>query len=442
MLRKKIKEFLPRSLFYRSLLILTLPIILIFLISTYIFFDRHWENMADRLATGVAGEVAFLTKQFDQGLSKDDLDDLTHDSLTHLQMNIQYKTDTKIKEESVEYFGRGDVIKRFLRKELNERLDYPFRILVDVQEKWIQVQVQKDNDTILYTIPERRLFSSSGYVFLLWMLGISIFLMMVAIIFMRNQIRPIKKLSVAADRFGKGRDVPFYKPEGAREVRQAARAFIGMRDRMQNQIQQRTLMLAGVSHDLRTPLTRLKLQAEMIDDDNEKLAIKEDIADMERMINAYLEFTKGEGNETPERVDLKNFIQDIVNTFGKVGFGIYYDVKGDNFDLFIRPIAMERCLNNIISNAQKFAENVWITLQSDEEQIVVVIEDDGPGIDPTHYQDVFKPFYREEKSRNQKTGGVGLGLPIAQDIILAHGGTIDLGKSDKGGLCVTVTLPY
>ena len=439
---KKLKDFLPRSLFYRSLLILTVPIILTFAISTYVFFDRHWEKMASRLATGVAGEVAFFLERIDEGISNDELDGLTQASLSYLQMNIQYKKNATIQQDQTEYFGRGDVIKRILYKELKESFDYPFRILVDVEEKWTQVQVQKGDDVLVFTVPERRLFSSSGYVFLLWMLSVSIILMTVAILFMRNQIRPIKKLSVAADRFGKGRDVPFFKPEGAREVRQAARAFIGMRDRMQNQIQQRTLMLAGVSHDLRTPLTRLKLQAEMIEDESEKAAIKEDIDDMERMISAYLEFTKGEGNETPERINLKDFLQDIIGSFEKVGFALHFDVSGESFDLYLRPIAMERCLNNIISNAQKFAEKVWVSLEAKEEQVVIRIDDDGPGIDPSNYQDVFKPFYREEKSRNKKTGGVGLGLPIAQDIVLAHGGTIELDKSAKGGLCVTITLPY
>ncbi|MEM8834141.1 MAG: ATP-binding protein, partial [Pseudomonadota bacterium] len=416
---KKLKDFLPRSLFYRSLLILTVPIILTFAISTYVFFDRHWEKMASRLATGVAGEVAFFSERFDKNMSSNELDALSKASLLHLRMNIQHREGGVIEQDQAKYFGRGDVIKRLLYKELKEALNYPFRIVVDVEEKWIQVQVQKQDDVLIFTVPESRLFSSSGYVFLLWMLGVSIILMTVAIIFMRNQIRPIKKLSVAADRFGKGRDVPFFKPEGAREVRQAARAFIGMRDRMQNQIQQRTLMLAGVSHDLRTPLTRLKLQAEMIEDESEKAAIKEDIDDMERMISAYLEFTKGEGNETPERVNLKDFLQDIIGSFEKVGFALHFDVSGESFDLYLRPIAIERCLNNIISNAQKFAEKVWVSLEAKEEQVVIRIDDDGPGVDPANYQDVFKPFYREEKSRNKKTGGVGLGLPIAQDIVLA-----------------------
>lgn len=436
------KQFLPRSLFYRSLLILTIPIILTLSISTYIFFDRHWERMAGRLATGVAGEAAFITAYFNEGITQTALDKLSYNSLKHMQLNVKYVPGGKIVRTQKEYLWRGNIIKDILERELKDRLTNPFKIAVDTQEKWIQIHIQLEQGLLILTSPERRLFSSSGYVFLLWMMGVSTILMVVAILFMRNQIRPIKKLAIAADRFGKGRDVPFFKPEGAREVRQAARAFIGMRARMDKQIQQRTLMLAGVSHDLRTPLTRMKLQAEMIDDVEEREALKSDIAEMERMIKAYLEFTKGEGNEKPERIDLRNLIERMEKSFERAGLNITLEFKGNHFELYLRPVAFERCLNNILSNAQKFAENVKITAQQNEEDIIIYIEDDGIGIDPHFYEDVFKPFYREEKSRNLKTGGVGLGLPIAQDIILAHGGKIELERSKElGGLEVIITMP-
>jgi len=225
-------------------------------------------------------------------------------------------------------------------------------------------------------------------------------------------------------------------------VRQAARAFIGMRDRMEKQLQQRTLMLAGVSHDLRTPLTRMKLQAEMIDDAEERDALKTDIAEMERMINAYLEFTKGEGDEKAERIDLEAMIMHCLNGYQKMGVKTSFDFNLLNTELYLRPVAFERCLNNILSNAQKFADEIYVRCDGDAEKVVIHIEDNGIGIDPHFYDDVFKPFYREEKSRNLKTGGVGLGLPIAQDIILAHGGTIELARGQKlGGLEVIITLP-
>ena len=437
-----IKRFLPRSLFYRSLLILTLPIILILSISTYVFFDRHWDRMAERLATGVAGEAAFLVAMIDDGLDEQALETLSVNSMNHMQLNVKYVEGAVLQKNKIEYFGRSDIIKGILYKELKSRLKKPFRIIVDVEEKWIQVHVQMQQGLLILTSPERRLFSSSGYVFLLWMVGVSTILMVVAILFMRNQIRPIKKLAVAAERFGKGRDVPFFKPEGAREVRQAAKAFIGMRERIDNQISQRTLMLAGVSHDLRTPLTRMKLQAEMIDDESDKKSLKADIEDMERMINAYLEFTKGDGDEAPQRVNLKEIIMRVLQSFEKMGLKTSSQFIGDSFDLYLRPVAFERCINNLISNAQKFSENVFVCVKSEEDQLTISIEDSGVGIDPKFYEDVFKPFYREEKSRNIKTGGMGLGLPIAQDIVLTHGGTITLNRSDKmGGLAVVITLP-
>lgn len=438
-----IKNYLPRSLFARSLLILTVPIILTMAISTYVFFDRHWERMAGRLALAVAGEVAFLTEQVKRDPSPENLKQLTIDSFSHLQLNLKYVEGGKVKPDRVRYSGRGDIIKSTLTQELEVKLHKPYRILVDVEEKWIQVQVQLDGGVLIITSPERRLFSSSGFVFLVWMIGVSFILMVVAILFMRNQIRPIKRLAVVADRFGKGRDVPFFKVEGAREVRQAARAFLGMRERINKQIQQRTAMLAGVSHDLRTPLTRMKLQLEMLGQGDDVQAMKSDIQDMEKMIEAYLQFARGEGNEAMERVDIEDFLARICRMFDAKEFkvGLYIKDKGENYNLFVRPVAFERCINNILSNAQKYAKEAWVTLAVDEDEIKITIEDNGCGIDPAHYEDVFKPFYREEKSRNSKTGGVGLGLPIAQDIILAHGGEISLGESKKGGLKVTIKLP-
>lgn len=441
-----IKRYLPRSLFVRSLLILATPIILTLVISTYVFFDRHWEGMAGRLSLAVAGEVSFLSEQVEKGLSQEELQSLMRSSLTHWAISTKYVPNGKVLSEEIKYRGRGWIIKRSLSKELDKKLKYPYRIIVDVEEKWIQIQVQLNNGVLIATSPERRLFSSSGYVFLLWMVGVSFILLVVAMLFMRNQIRPIKRLAVAADRFGKGRDVPFFKVEGASEVRQAARAFIGMRERISRQIQQRTAMLSGVSHDLRTPLTRIKLQVEMMGDSDDVQALKSDVADMQKMIDAYLQFAKGDGDEEMERVDIFEMLERLSSVFSRDEFKVF--LEGDNIEkknltLFVRPVAFERGLSNIISNAQKYAKSAWISIGSDDNHITITItiDDDGPGISEAHYDDVFKPFFREEKSRNSKTGGVGLGLPIAQDIILAHGGDIRLDTSPQGGLRVEIHLP-
>ena len=265
--------------------------------------------------------------------------------------------------------------------------------------------------------------------------------MIVAILFMRNQIRPIKRLAIAADRFGKGREVPFFKLEGAREVRQASRAFLGMRERINRQIQQRTAMLAGVSHDLRTPLTRMKLQAEMLGDNDDAKALRSDIDDMERMIDGYLQFARGEGDEVMERVDVMEILRRLEGNYTRNGLDISVESKSDSHELFLRPIAFERCMTNIISNAQKHATKVIVKVKSDDDNIFIFVDDDGVGIDEDHYEDVFKPFFREDKSRNTKTGGVGLGLPIAKDIVLAHGGDIALDRSPQKGLRVMISLP-
>ncbi len=434
-----LKKMLPRSLFARSLLILTVPIILTLSISTYVFFERHWERMAGRLASAVAGEAAFLIEQIQENEGRN-IESLEELSRQHLKFNLKYVEAGKIRPDFVEYEGRSDVIRRLLKTELDVYLKYPYRIIVDVEENWIQIQAQVNDNAIIFTLPESRLFSSSGYVFLIWMVGISSVLMVVAILFMRNQIRPIKRLAIAAERFGRGRDVPFFKVEGAREVRQAARAFLGMRERINKQIQQHTAMLAGVSHDLRTPLTRMKLQVEMMKGNPDADALKEDIQDMQRMIDAYLQFAKGEGSEEMERVDLRGMLQRLSQNYARQNFDVKISSEGQNFTTFVKPVAFERCLSNLLTNAQKYAQNAWCLITEDGENIQIIIDDDGKGIAEENHEDVFKPFFREDKSRNVKSGSVGLGLPIAQDIILAHGGDIKLDKSPQGGLRVILTL--
>ncbi len=437
-----LKKLLPRTLFARSLLILTAPIILTLVISIYIFFDGHWSKTASKIAVGVAGEVAYIVDVVSENKDPALIQNLSDLTIKNLQLNLQYIEGGQIKLAPDNYVGRGQIIEKILSHELKKRIENPYSIIVDVEEKWTQVQVQLEEGALIITSPQRRLFSSSGYAFLLWMVSISSILLIVAVLFMRNQIRPIKRLAVAAERFGKGRDVPFFKPEGAREVRAAAQSFIGMRDRINKQIQQRTSMLAGVSHDLRTPLTRMKLQVEMLPDDEDRQALKSDVEEMQRMIDAYLQFAKGDGNEEMERVDLSHLLQGQQALFERDGFDVELWVETEkNFDLFLRPVAFNRCIGNIISNAKKYASKARITMSRDDENILIFIDDDGQGIDEAHYEDVFKPFYREEKSRNSKTGGVGLGLPIAQDIIFAHGGEINLDKSPQDGLRVVIQLP-
>ncbi len=434
------KKLLPRTLFGRSLLILIIPVLLIQVVTTYFFFERNWVKMTDRLAYAVAGEIAIMADNIEHGLTDEALQQQAGYAAQELDLLVSYQPG--------EAFTDTDppVYKSFVAQALHDALDNQVRrqhnIRVDLEEKWVDVTLKLNNGVLHVSVPQRRLFSTTSYIFLLWMLGSSLVLLAVAIMFMRNQIRPIRRLAVAAERIGKGLDIPAgFKPEGAREVRQASKAFIEMQERIRRQMQQRTAMLAGVSHDLRTPLTRMKLQVAMLGDSPDASALKKDIEDMERMVNAYLDFARGQGSEVSVRTDINELLERVLANVRRQG--VTADLVIDpSLSAQLRPVAFERCITNLVSNARKFASHVWITAsRPDEETISIVIEDNGPGIPEDQYEEVFKPFVRGEPSRNPETGGVGLGLPIVQDIVTGHGGKVWLGKSSHGGLKVSIEMP-
>ena len=443
-LRMSIKTFLPRTLFGRSLLILILPVLLIQIVTTYIFFDRHWNKMTMRLAFAVAGEVAVIADLMDQDSDASHIDRLVKNAQENLALQVKY-----VKGEHLPAIDKRKVrlswetlITKTLANELELTLNKrPFTLNVDFHEKWIWIAVELKKGVVHITLPQRRLFSSSGYIVLLWMIGTSIIVLTIAVLFMRNQIRPIRRLAVAAERFGKGRDVVAFRPQGASEVRQAAQAFIDMHERIRRQIEQRTAMLAGVSHDLRTPLTRLKLQLAMLGDSPDIEAMKGDIQDMERMIGGYLEFVRGEGDEAVSFTNLNQLIEKVVTAGRRQGVEVQSNTPGE-VNMMLRPMAFERCLLNLVNNAGKYANNVWVTMGvTDDKNILISVDDDGPGIPKDHHEEVFRPFYRVDTSRNVETGGVGLGLPIAMDIVHAHGGEIWLEDSPHGGLRVVIKVP-
>ena len=439
-----IKTFLPRTLFGRSLLIMIVPVLLIQVVTTYIFFDRHWNKVTMRLAFAVAGEVAMITRLIEKEPDPAHVRRLATNVAETLALRVEYKKGEKLtaSDQKKNALSWETMITKTLSNELSATLGQrPFTLDVDFHEKWIWVGVQVKSGVVHITLPQRRLFSSSGYIVLLWMIGTSIIMLSIAILFMRNQIRPIRRLAVAAERFGKGRDVPAFRPQGASEVRQAAQAFIDMRNRISRQIEQRTAMLAGVSHDLRTPLTRLNLQMAMLGDSPDVEAMKGDIQDMERMIGGYLDFVRGEGDEAVSFTNLNQLIEKVVTAGRRQGVEVQGNTPGE-VNMMLRPMAFERCLLNLVNNAGKYADNVWVTMGvTDDKHIVISVEDDGPGIAEDQYEEVFRPFYRVDTSRNVETGGVGLGLPIAMDIVHAHGGEIWLEKSAHGGLRVVIRVP-
>lgn len=433
-----IKKILPRTLFGRSLLILVTPVILIQLITTYIFFERHWTKVTDRLAFSVAGEIAMVADRIEQERIGESSKEQMADYATHLEMLVSYEEG---KEISADAQNDASIVARILSKAMDQQVRRPYVIEVDIDGKRVRASVQLEKGLLYVSLPQRRLFSSSGYIFLLWMIGTSIVLLAIAILFMRNQIRPIRRLAVVAERFGKGQETPAsFKPEGAYEVRQAAEAFLKMRERINRQVQQRTDMLAGVSHDLRTPLTRMKLAAAMMEDTPDREALQRDIDDMEHMVDGYLDFVRGEGQEVAQRVNLSEDLDIICSDAKKAGADISLDCRGD-LSMLLRPVAFKRSINNLVSNARKYGDKIEVRAVREANHIVITVDDNGPGIPADKYEDVFKPFYRVDSSRNLSTGGVGLGLPIAKDIILAHGGQISLGQSGLGGVRVTVMLP-
>lgn len=434
-----LRRILPRTLLARSLMILITPILLIQILSVYIFYERHWDNMTERLAYAVAGELSIMADEIERGRGKGDMDRLAGYAAQNLNMLIGFEPDGVLAGPLPERYSSMKA--RILHNSLKQQVRRPHIIDDQRDDRWITVGIALENGVMHVSIHERRLFSSSSYIFLLWMIGISVVLMVIAILFMRNQIRPIRKLAVAAERFGRGLDVPpGFKPEGAREVRQAASAFLEMHERIKRQIQQRTAMLAGVSHDLRTPLTRLKLEVAMMPPSVDVSAMRRDIEDMERMINAYLDFARGQGGEQATRTDFREILERIAANIRRQGKMVDLEMDGD-LAAHIRPVAMERAIGNLTGNAAKYADHIRLSAGCEAGHIRLIVDDNGPGLPEDRFEDVFKPFVRGEPSRNPATGGVGLGLPITQDIINGHGGRVWLEKSPMGGLRAIVELP-
>jgi two-component system osmolarity sensor histidine kinase EnvZ len=447
--KAKIKSILPTSLFGRTIMIIIVPLILLQLTATIVFFDRHWVKMTDRLSAAVAGELASVADIID--LADADIDvieGITYITAENLEIVLRFYKGDKINTPYESMIWPG--LRRNLSVALKKEVGRPFDVRVDFRNKQIDVWIQLEQGVLHAIMPERRLYSSSGYIFILWLIGLSIIFFAISVWLMRNQIRPIHRLASAANRLGRGQDVSFFKPTGAREVRQAAESFLKMRERIQRQIEQRTSMLAGVSHDLRTPITRLKLQLEMMADmpplPDDIKEMRRDLTEMEDMINAYLAFAKGLEYEDTIQINLGHFINDLAAKAQTQDKDIILNIPEHQIDIEGRIGQLSRAINNIIGNALKFADKLEITLYKDEDNQEAVIEfcDNGSGMDEEEFERVFRPFYRIETSRNKKTGGVGLGLSIAQDIIHSHGGSITLSNHQSNnfsGLKATIKLP-
>lgn len=434
-----LKRLSPRTLYGRTLAIIVIPVLISQAVATFVYFDRHWSTVTHRLTYAVAGDIGYLVAKLETVPDTQEFERIQTQAARKLDLELDLQPSGELPK--IKRFWPSP-IKEMLKLALKDRLTQSFTIDRTVAREFVAVYVKLDNGSLLTVrFPERRVYTPTTEVFITWMIGSSIVLSVIALMFMRNQIRPIRRLAAAAEEFGKGRDVEGFKPEGAIEVRQAAAALLLMRDRLRRQVTQRMAMLSGVSHDLRTPLTRMKLQLAMMPQTPDSDELKTDIAEMEAMVEAYLAFARGEEAEAVTVVDLEGLLQEVMahvqrqNPRAEISLFMPQAVMQA-----MRRQAMKRCFGNLIGNAVKYAAKVQISVIKQTRVVEVLIDDNGPGIPPERRDEVFRPFVRLDEER-PTTGSVGLGLTIARDIARYHGGDVALEDSPLGGLRARLWLP-
>ena len=439
------RTIVPRSLFWRSLLIVLVPLLVMQLVLTYVFYNRHWDTVTLWLSLGVAGEVAMLAHLIDDAPDEASRAALIERARRDLDLDITLQPSTRLEAAVAAAQIHSDVghIDNKILEAFAERLNHPYAVDLDTEDPdRIAVYVQIDPGLMTVTVARKRVTSTTAWLLLTWMVGSSVVLAAIAVYFLRLQIRPIRQLARAADSFGKGRDVGDFRPRGAMEIRQAAHAFNLMRHRILRHISQRTEMLAAVSHDLRTPLTRMRLELELMGSEDESMlaGLRQDVSEMSKLVEEYLGFARGEGRESVEPTDLLPLLESMQQRAERSGVAL--EVAMDRrIVLPLRPTAFHRCLGNLVDNACRYASRIWIGVKQKDEVVEVVIEDNGPGIPEAYRAKVFDPFVRLDEQPTGKNSGTGLGLTIARDVVLSHGGDIRLEHSRHGGLRAVLRLP-
>ena len=435
---RSIKRLMPEGLYARSLLIIIVPMVILQSVVAFVFMERHWNTVTRRLSAAVTQDIAALIDVY-RGFPQDaDNARIRRIAQERLGLVVDFLPVTEMPPLGPKPFF--SLLDQALSEEIRKQIGRPFWIDTVGRSALVEIRIQLDNSVMRVFARRSAAYASNSEIFLLWMVGTSLVLLMIAIGFLRNQIRPILRLTEAVESFGKGRVVPNFRPRGAREVRRAALAFIEMKSRVERAIEQRTTMLAGVSHDLRTVLTRFKLELALIGDTPEVEAMRKDVDEMARMLEAYLAFARGDGGEHAEPTDMAGFLDELRADAERHGHRASAEFHGHPV-VTVRPNAFKRCLANLVSNAARYASSITITGRRDHRWLIVTIDDDGPGIPAHMREDVFKPFLRLDDARNQDEGGTGLGLAIARDIARSHGGDITLGDSPLGGLRATVRVP-
>ncbi len=432
------KGWMPTGLYARALLIMIVPMVMLQTVVAFVFMERHWNTVTRHLSAAVVADIAGLIdiyKTFPQDKDRTQLRRIAQERLGMV----------------VDFLPRGDMpspgpkpffslLDQSLSGQISRQVSRPFWIDTVGNSNLVEIRIQLD-DTVMRVFAQRsKAYASNSEIFIFWMLGTSSILLIVAVLFLRNQIRPILRLADAAESFGKGREAPNFRPRGAREVRRAAQAFLEMKARVERSIEQRTAMLAGVSHDLRTILTRFKLELALIGDSPEVDGMRKDVDEMSGMLEAYLAFARGDSGEVAQPTDMAMALEELRSDAERNGHTATVTFHGLPV-VTVKPAAFKRCLGNLVSNAARYADTISITGHRDHRYLTVTIDDDGPGIPANMREEVFKPFLRLDDSRNQDEGGTGLGLAIARDIARSHGGDITLSDSPIGGLRAAVRVP-
>lgn len=432
---KLIKKILPQSFFGRALMIVITPVVLIQVLSGYVFFDRHWDYVTRVLARNIAGDVGVVVTLLEKTQTPEGIQEVRH--LAQDKMFLQINLISAEWDKLPHFQG---IFHSFLKKALSEILkDRRYTLSFDTD--WIHIWVQTSHGILYIKTWKKRLFSRTTSLFLVWSLGSSLIFVFLAALFMRNQIRPLRRLSYLAEQLGRGRSPEEYKPGGAFEIRKVGIAFRIMNLRLQRQVQERTEMLAGISHDLRTSLTRMKLQLALMPPSSDVMDLQEDVTHMIHMVEGYLDFSRGEEAELPQKINLLACLHQVTKALDLKNLILQLTIS-PKITITARPQAMHRCLTNILENALRYAQHeISISASQEAQKTVMRIDDDGPGIPPAYYDDVLKPFFRVDASRNPKTGGLGLGLSIVRSLMKTQEGTIHLSQSPQKGLRVTLELP-
>jgi two-component system osmolarity sensor histidine kinase EnvZ len=437
-LRMSLKHALPKGLYGRSLMIVITPMVVLQGVVAFVFMERHWDLVTQRLSEAVARDIAAIIQVYEKYPHPNDYSLLIQIADEQLGLTVSYIPGEDLPPAGPKPFFT--LLDRALSRQITDHVGRPYWIDTVGRSNLVEIRIKLEHAVMRVLARRSQTYASNSHIFIVWMVGTSLVLIAVALLFLRNQIRPIQHLAEAAESFGKGREVPDFKLRGAREVRQAAAAFLGMRERIERQIETRTTMLAGVGHDLRTVLTRFKLQLALLGDRPEVEDLVRDVDEMQHMLEDYLAFARGDQAEQASSGNIRPVLEELAANAEKHGRKVELSLSG-SMNLNLKMGAFKRCVANLVDNAVKFAETISIKVKRDRAWLTIMVEDDGPGIPEDERETVFRPFYRLDDARNQDLAGTGLGLAIARDIARSHGGDIVLSDSKLGGLRAKLVIP-